>query len=275
MRLEKCVSELGRRVYKCTLKNTEQLGVYVERGICNLAKVPFNTVRTYPMTPKYLLDDIRYALSEYLSEIGIICHTGHKNGSCDFQTHSEKTVSVKTIMNSNNKICPQKVGQCTVKRFDEHFEVTQKGDTQGKPSRDVLKGYISKNLEKLVDEYLDNTFCCDHTILVHFGKGVCYCIDKYGRLSFSRGLKFSLKNIEWNESNTVYVKTPLCSKMTLGEFQIHNNRDSVKFRFNTNTLLKLITDRHIRGTKYTSTYLEHSYDITTKRNIRDGQIGKK
>ena len=49
-------------------------------------------------------------------------------------------------------------------------------------------------------------------------------------------LTFTKKTIdEWNESNTVKY-----NGMSVGEFQVHNNRNCYKFRFNMPNLLRLI-----------------------------------
>ena len=49
---------------------------------------------------------------------------------------------------------------------------------------------------------------------------------------------FSQPTIDtWKESNTVYY-----DGVTLGEFQVHNNRNCFKFRFNFDNLLKTINN---------------------------------
>ncbi|NDD84237.1 hypothetical protein EB118_15335 [bacterium] len=258
MRLEKCITRLGKKIYCCTLSNTEQLGIIVEKCISKVAGVTFNTVREGMSIPKYMYMDIEKCTKGYIKSIEINQHIGNKNASADFITGMSKTVSVKTVMSNNNKICPQKVGQCTSRKFGECFGYSFMTMS--------VKEFIRDNLNRLLDTYLDNTFCCEHTILLKFGTGMCYCIDKYGRLSFSRGLKFELKNqvTEWNESNTVYI-TVNAHKFTLGEFQIHNNRDCIKFRFNTNTLLKLIETKHVRGMKTQMNCMKNGYKLSVRR----------
>ena len=264
MRLSKCTLELGRHVYRSTVENTEQLGIMVERCISQVARVSFNTVRGYTV-PKYMYTDISNTLGGYIRDIRITKHTGHANGSYDFTTEYDKTVSVKTVMNNNNKICPQKIGQCSMKKFTQYFN---KGAVN-KSTKDTVKAYIAANLDYLLNEYLENTFCCDHTIICKFGMSACYCLDKVGRLSFARGLHFSLRNTvdKWNESNTAYVRYNGC-KLTLGEFQIHNNRDSIKYRFNTGTLLKLVSEKQVRGMDTTEFNFKNGYSINIKPRVK-------
>ena len=44
---------------------------------------------------------------------------------------------------------------------------------------------------------------------------------------------------EWNESNTVKYEY---DGVVIGEFQVHNNRDNFKFRFNIAGIYKLMTE---------------------------------
>ena len=46
-----------------------------------------------------------------------------------------------------------------------------------------------------------------------------------------------IKKKEWNESTTIYLKVTEEKHITLGEFQIHNHRDGIKFRFDLKGIL--------------------------------------
>jgi hypothetical protein len=52
------------------------------------------------------------------------------------------------------------------------------------------------------------------------------------------------RKINWVESST--LKVLINNKyLSIGEFQIHNNRDCIKFRFNMNNLLKYLSYKEI------------------------------
>jgi len=66
------------------------------------------------------------------------------------------------------------------------------------------------------------------------------------------------KNLDnWNESNTVKV-----NNKSIGEFQIHKNRDCIKFRFHMNKLLSICNIKPIKHTiKLNSTNTKKHYLI--------------
>ena len=52
-------------------------------------------------------------------------------------------------------------------------------------------------------------------------------------ISFTR----TIKNKKWNESSSISI-----NGITIGEFQIHNKRDCVKFRWSFEKLINLFND---------------------------------
>ena len=54
-------------------------------------------------------------------------------------------------------------------------------------------------------------------------------------------ISFTKENIEdWNESNTVKY-----NNLSIGEFQVHKNRNCYKFRFNLTNLVKIMEAQNI------------------------------
>ena len=236
-------------VIKYTLKNTEQLGILVEKSMCDIVGIPFNTKRKYENLPKDITDDISTTLGPVIKRMKLK-HVGNLNTTYDFVDETDnKTMSVKTIM-TGNRICPQNIGQCSLKRLSEKMSL-QFGSTFG--SLQEFKTYFLDNKMKILQYYLDNCFCCDTTIIYKFDKGLVYIIQKNStKPSFLTDLQLSTSKTidDWNESNTIYVESKESnkSKLSLGEIQLHKNRDCIKFRFNIDTLIKLISEKHINLT---------------------------
>lgn len=79
--------------------------------------------------------------------------------------------------------------------------------------------------------YWDNLFHCDY--LIHFygfrDHSVKYVVfDKINPPVFEKNkFSFTRQGHRWNESTTVKY-----DNISIGEFQVHKNRDCFKFRFN-------------------------------------------
>jgi adenine-specific DNA-methyltransferase len=201
-------------------------------------------------------------------------HVGNLNCEYDFiQDKCLKTVSIKTIM-SGNKICPQSIGQCSLKRFNDKMSL-------GISNKMEFKSFFLENKTTMLEKYLENTFCCDKTIIFKFQAGIIYIIEKTGNVCFNNNIlsKFSTsKNLNnWNESSTVYVESggsrgkvqvPKKSTCSLGEIQIHNNRDCIKFRFNINTLVDMINRGDILNLNVRIHNLNNRYNFTIDNMVK-------
>ena len=88
-------------------------------------------------------------------------------------------------------------------------------------------------------QYIDNTF---HSPVIYYNKHKDLLIfvtlkeeikwnEKY--ISFSHNNNYK----KWNESTTIIV-----DNINIGEFQVHNHRDCIKFRWNFEKLLSLFKD---------------------------------
>ena len=121
-------------VIKYTCKNTEQLGILVEKSMCDIVGVPFNTKRKYNQLPDDIYDDISSTIGPVLKRMKLK-HIGNLNTDCDFldKTNNSK-LSVKTIM-SGNKICPQNIGQCSLLSLSKKLSLDF-------GTKDVFKSYF-------------------------------------------------------------------------------------------------------------------------------------
>jgi len=257
-------------------KNTEQLGILVERAMCDIVNIPFNTKRKYDALSDEITNDINETVGSMLKRMKLD-HVGNLNKTYDFIDNNDvlkpKTVSVKTIM-SGNKICPQNIGQCSLNRLNTKLQL----DIKTKPE---MKGYFLDNKRDMLQKYLVNCFCCDMTIVYKFDKGCVYVINKQqdeANIRFDETLCFSTSKTlsEWNESNTIYVENKLDTKATkdtkdtkkysLGEFQIHNNRDCIKFRFNIETLVSMINNNYVSNLCVNVYNLKTRYNFTVEKN---------
>ena len=222
--------------YAC--RNTEELGILVEKAMCNIMNVPFNTKRKYQSLPDDVYDDINTTVGPELKRMKMN-HTGNMNMKYDF-ADGDKTMSVKTIM-SGNKICPQSIGQSSFRSFNNKTGLNLS-------TKDDFKKYFMDNKSDMLQKYLYYCICCDRMIVYKFHSGLIYIIDKCGEVEFSSDFKFSTSKtiLDWNESNTVYVEYD-DKRLTLGEIQIHNKRDCIKFRFNVDTLVDMIRNKYIKA----------------------------
>ena len=256
--------------YSC--KNTEQLGVLVERAMCDIANIPFNTKRKYDSLPQDIVDDISYTVGPILKRSKLE-HAGNLNMSYDFLMDGGK-MSVKTIM-KGNKICPQNIGQCSLSRLSKKLG-------QNFSTKYDFKNYFMENRHILLQNYLENCFCCDVTMIYKFDRGCVYMIkrDMSSPICFTKFASFgtSKQLDDWNESNTVYIHRSgglddpnRTDKRTLGEIQVHNNRDCVKFRFNMDTLIEMIDSGCVNLT-YDVYNLKTKYSFTVESRQRSKMV---
>lgn len=223
-------------------KNNETYGMSLEYAICEYCnienkisdeRVIMSVVDKYIETIKnYDIDENNVFKFSEITE-----HIGHKNTFVDFKTKNGLTISVKTNINGS-KVCPQKIGQCTKNKWCEYFDIPSISTDND------IKNYIVDNTEKIIKEYYKNLFCCDITIYWNITKAKTFNIIHKNTLMATdifdyTPTKYTFTHInkkkEWNESSTLKI-----NKKSIGEFQIHNNRNCIKFRFHFANLSKLL-----------------------------------
>lgn len=244
--------------YQC--ETNEVTGIWSEKMICNILNIPFNTTREYLnlYCPIDIQNDIEDILSTQLNELCINEHYGNDNTYYDFKTVNNETVSLKTNI-KNFKICPQNIGQVSLKSFNK------KTDYNLKTSNDYKKLVYSNTIE-LLNLYLNNLFCCKYNIFIRYDESKIYLIETDKKLEFfidPEDIIFSQTIETWKESMTLSIKTDDGKKLSLCNFQVHNNRDCLKCRFHLDSLLKL------SGicVQFKTFNLKNNYNIKVKEKI--------
>lgn len=228
---------------------TETLGITAEKAICDYfgLKFPSNFIkRASPQMERALMPVIKKSFAVLPRAIE---HTGSFTGvrggesKCpyDFKLEGNQTLSLKT--NIGKMVCPPEVGQPNSDTCYLYFKQFIDSDHIDKS---IFKNMVFEHIEEMIPIYLNHMFDSDYLLRIYSRDGKYKDFDyeivkqnhgceiEWNRSDFS----FSKKSVEdWNESNTVYYKN-----ISLGEFQIHNNRNCYKFRFNFNHLLQLIND---------------------------------
>lgn len=258
--------------------STEETGIWLEKIICDILKIKFNTKRKYIVNssnmnyPHKMKKDIEYSLKRMLKKLKIVEHVGNKNDYNDFLTIDGKTISLKTNT-TGYKMCSQIIGQCSLKKLNERL---------GKKfTIEQYKNHVIKNTNNIINLYLKYLFCCDHLISVKFDYGKIYHLtnlidsnssdndsdsgDNVTNLLDNCELELTKKNvIDWNESNTIKIKINNEYK-SLAELQVHKVRDSIKCRFNFETILQLIKNGMIKNIKMQEYDLKYKYIIKVQK----------
>lgn len=225
---------------------TEDLGKIFEKAICLLYEIEYNGKY------KYSLDDA-IKLKEKIGKLKAIYpdklkHIAKNGNQCDFMiikdtntnTNNDeiKYLSAKTTK-KNNKVCPQVIGQVSKKKFCEYFKI----ENATTYTLENIKTYIENNIIDLLIQYSNTTFDCP-IIYYNQHKNTLQIIKLKTPIEWENyKIQFShnIKNKKWNESSYISLANNTTSSITsntgIGEFQIHNHRDCIKFRWSFNKLL--------------------------------------
>lgn len=234
-------------------RNNETLGATTEFLICkhfNL-KIPSsaNLIDRSDMTLiKPLTPIIVSAFNELPVPISYVgAEAGSRQGSkssVDFLLEGNKTLSLKTNISKLNKVCPPEIGQPSFKTFDHYF--SDSGFYLPPIDELKFKEMVINNPKFLFFEYIDKLFDCDELLWI-YGENASLSSFNYEVVSsnliekkidyFRKKDNFTFTRTlsEWNESNTMKY-----NDISIGEFQVHSIRNSLKFRFNFNNLIELL-----------------------------------
>ena len=153
----------------------------------------------------------------------------------DFESVDDNTIhlSAKTTK-KDGKVCPQVIGQPSKKKFCEYFEIDLNY------SIDQIKEYIINNVYRLLGVYMLHTFDCP---IIYYNKhtNVLLFVNLKSPINWTMyTIQFShnIKNKKWNESSSIIIN----DDKAIGEFQIHNHRNCIKFRWNFGQLLHIFKD---------------------------------
>lgn len=226
--------------------SNETLGMSAECTICeyfNLEKPKsFNTrvLRSY-------VEKLTPVVAEAFENMPkAIKYSGDEKGergerskcSYDFMLEGNKTLSLKT--NKGKMVCPPEVGQPGSKTCLHYFKKFFDKDVIEVTSGSFKK-MVLNNIEKIMPIYVEYLLDSDWLLWIYENKDIYEHIEiskdniqnfKWNKDKFS----FTKPTVEeWNESNTVKYED-----ITIGEFQVHRNRNCYKFRFQMYNLLKFL-----------------------------------
>jgi len=208
---------------------TEDLGKMFEMAICLLYGIEYDGKYKYSVEKateiKSKLHKLQTVFPHTLKHIA-------KNGSkYDFVSAEDNKLylSAKTTK-KNAKVCPQVIGQPTKKKFCEFLNI----DTLN--TVEQIKQYIETNIHTLLQHYALNTFDCP---IVYYNKHTNALLfvrlkEPIEWMNYEVAFTHNIKQKKWNESSSIVV-----NGVTIGEFQVHNRRDCIKFRWSFEKLLSL------------------------------------
>lgn len=232
--------------FKIVKQNNESLGMSAEGAICeyfNLKKPRSFDTRVVSSHVQNLMPVVEDAFKELPAAIS---HTGSMSGergeqskcSYDFILEGNQTMSLKT--NKGKMVCPPEVGQPGSKTCLLYFREFFPEGTE-EITRDDFKRMVLENIEKIMPIYVEHLFDSDWLLWIYQEKETY----KYKAISKNDikeyvwnkdNFSFTKSTVdEWNESNTVKY-----AGISIGEFQVHTNRNCFKFRFNMQNLLDII-----------------------------------
>ena len=223
--------------------NNEKFGQTVEQAISDWQNIPsgINPDRVDVPMVDVLKTHIAQAIGTELTFTEAI---GAQNTPVDFNGIANGipvSISVKSNINGD-KVCPQNIGQTTKQRFCQHVNLPE-------DSSDVdIKEWILANPNHLLRDYATHLNHCDYLVHVQASKPKNKNSIRVKSISWYKRELF--QNINWQDGECTFTKkTPDTWKesssirfrnIPIGEFQVHNNRNNIKFRFNFRNLLKLL-----------------------------------
>lgn len=235
--------------------NNSLLGDTAELAICNVFKLDpgVNSDRLVNNSDKNILKAFEkyYAKNEdSLFPLKPIKYSGtekrerggHSKSGIDFYLQNDNTLSLKTNKSKSYKVCPPEIGQPSPKTFDLHFE--KKGWYNGEMNEEKFR-LLVKDKNKLVlllKEYVKFLNECDFllwSLYINENNISSKLINKNDleNIIFDPNL-IDFSN-DFTEKSSVTIKYGNETNISLGEFQVHSARNSLKFRFNFLNLLKL------------------------------------
>lgn len=165
---------------------------------------------------------------------------GASKSGVDFYLENNYTLSLKTNKNRSKKVCPPEIGQPSPKTFDLHFK--ESGLYEGEMDATKFR-YMVKDVNKLchlLAKYVYYLNECDFILWSIF-------LTDSEEVRSKNISKEKLNMIEFDPNEISYTNDFITHDSvtikylgkSLGEFQIHSARNSLKFRFNMDTLLSL------------------------------------
>lgn len=215
-----------------TKLQTEDLGKIFEMAICLLYDTPFDGKYKYSVEVAYKLRSrIEPLLVAFPHKLKHTAKNGNQYDFCGADNDDIK-LSAKTTK-KDGKVCPQVIGQPSKKKFCQFFNIDMSLDLV------QIKTHIESNVQEMLHIYFDLTFDCP---IVYYNekKNILQLVKLKDIIDWNKYvIEFShkKKNKEWGESSTISI-----NNVTIGEFQVHNHRDCIKFRWAFENLLRTFAD---------------------------------
>ena len=241
-----------------TNSNNETLGATAERTICDIFNLKWkkedNLDSRYNVKLAYMLEDpIRFVFGNENGLPAPIEYVGSQKGDrlgnskspYDFILRGNKTLSLKTNL-TGNKVCPPEIGQPSAETcylYFKHFTEEDHIDEL------IFKKMVFEHIVEMLKMYMDFLFDSDYLLRICVSKRNSLPFDVevykkgYGKsFKWDKGLiTFTKPTVEdWKESNTVKY-----DGVTIGEFQVHSNRNCFKFRFDLEGLKYIVNKKKI------------------------------
>lgn len=230
--------------------NNEVYGISAEISLCDVYDIPVND-NYRKRSDSFIVEKLHTVSEDFKDRSGLLLnqHIAEGGNPHDFLAGSE-TISIKSNKNNIGRISPQVIGQCTSNSFyypfielcdnysDDYLSLSYSQQAY------IFKKTVMGNLPAMLDSYWDYMNNSDYFVLYYHitsDNPKCNLIDVtqkplWGNYELSTTRSLS----EWNESNTIKL-----DNKSIGEFQVHNNRNNFKFRFNLKGLLDLGIIKHI------------------------------
>lgn len=211
---------------------TEDLGKIFEMAICLLYEIEYDGKYKYSLEEANTIKERIYKLKNIFPyKIKHIAKNGNKY---DFVSLDNEHINLSAKTTKKDaKVCPQVIGQPSKKKFCEFFGIDLQYNLE------QIKQYIQDNVNALLDIYALNTFDCP-VVYYNKHKNLLLFVKLKENIKWTNyDITFShvIKNKNWNESSCIII-----NNNTIGEFQIHNHRDCIKFRWSFEKILNLFKD---------------------------------
>lgn len=245
--------------------NNETVGISAEVAIANVFGIYINdyyrarsNIKIKKAIEPMVLDIFNYESIPYPNR-----HVAEGQNPIDFILEDKSTLSVKSNQKLLGKVAPQTIGQPTAETYFDYiyqrfsFDIYKELDNADLDDTYENRSFIFKcfsidNIDMMLSEYWKHLFECNYYL--HFynilKSGNIVNLDDINYLSFNdvpenpiwdkNFIAFTQSLESWNESNTVKYYG-----ITLGEFQVHRNRNCFKFRFNMSGVKKLLEENLI------------------------------
>ena len=208
---------------------TEDLGKIFEKGVCLLYGIEYDGKYKYSVEEAQKITDRIVKLKDVFPNN--LIHSAKNGSQYDFTGADDEAIrlSAKTTK-KDGKVCPQVIGQPSRKKFCDFFGLDQA------LTLEQIKQNIQENLDKMLVIYFKTTFDCP---IVYYNKkkDLLLFIKTLAEIDWTQCvIEFShvKKNKVWGESSTISI-----NNITIGEFQVHNHRDCIKFRWAFENLIEM------------------------------------